>query len=707
MMEDALGPIVDGGQPADPQRPLMNRDAPEPIEQRRSLVKDWQDRVTSSRQYWEDKAFKQMRKDMAFASGKQWPEDSAGDMYADEVSERYVANVTLRHIQARTASIYGKNPRIVAKRKERLMSTVWDGNMASLQTAMEMQAMGDPNAFAVVADAMNTMQHNRDMTNVAKTLELLFQHELDEQPVPFKVQMKATVRRGLTTSVGFVKLGYQRVMQHRPEITGQMHDIKARLSTIERLSADLADGEVDPNAAEAEELRLTMQSLGQTDQIVVREGLSFSYPDSTSIIPDRECKQLRGFVGASWVAEEFFLTSDRIKEIYKVDVKSGAKSVPYREKSSGGYERQAEGVGDHEAEYFCVWEIYNKDDGLVYTLCDGYADFLLEPSTPDVYLERFWPWFAFVVNEVYADGAVYPPSDVALMRDMQMELNRARQGLREHRRASRPKTFARKGVLEESDKAAITECKANEVIELQGLQPNEDIRNVLQAYSGPEINPNLYDPSPSYEDYMRVLGQHEASLGGASGATATEVSVAEGSRASTASAVVDDLDEFLTELARAGGQILLTEASPERVKEVVGPGAVWPDLSREDAAKEIYLDVEAASTGRPNQAQQVQAAQQIFPMLMQIPGVSPEWMARELLRRLDDKVDLTDAFAASMPSVMMMNRMQQMAGPDAQGQGNAPADQGAEGANNAPDTAPPQANVAPRPDAGQAQMNPI
>lgn len=685
---------------------LIDREMPNPAEERAALVKHWSERVASARKYWTDKAFRRMREDMAFAAGRQWP-DYPADQYVDEAQERYVANVTLRHIQSRTAAIYGKNPKIVARRKKRLMSSVWDGNMATLQGAM-VAAQANPmdiQSQMILQEAMQVIQHNQQMDRIAETLEVLFEHELDEQPVPFKVQMKALVRRGLTTAVGYVKLGYQRVMQHSPDVESQIHDVTQQLRTLERLSADLADGETDPNAMEAEQLRLLLQSLSQQEQIVVREGLNFSYPDSTAIIPDPDCKQLRGFVGCAWVAEEYYMSADRIKELYKVDVKSGGATT-YREKNSGDFEKCDTEMEDADA-FYCVWEIYNKDDGLIYTLCDGHQDFLSEPSTPDIWLERFWPWFPFVVNEVYDDQSVIPPSDVRLMRDMQLELNRARQGLREHRRASRPKTFVRKGALEEEDKDKIVQCQANEVIELNGLQPNENIESLLQPYSGPAVDPRLYDPSPSYDDYLRVLGQHEASLGGATGATATEVSVAEGARVTSASSVVDDLDEFLTELSRAAGQVLLMEASIERVKDVVGPGAVWPEFSREQAAKECYLDIEAASTGRPNQAQQVQVAQQVFPLLMQIPGVSPEWMARELLRRLDDKVDLTDAFAANLPSVMMLNRAQQMAPPGATAEGNDPAAQGQQGENNAPSTEPAQVNAAPRPGAGQAQMPPV
>ena len=711
----AMDPMLAG---PPPDATTITRGTPEPDERRAALVNFWSDAVSSAREHWTTHAFKRIRDDMAFAAGKQWGQDAKpGDAnFLDSAQDRYVANITLRHIAARTASIYGKNPKIVARKKPRLLSTVWDGNMQTLQAAMQAVQVNplDPTPNMIVQDALNAMTQGQMLTNMARTLELLFEHELDEQPIPFKVQMKATVRRGLTAGVGWVKLGYQRIMKLPPEVDAQISTYEQQLATIERLSADLADKEIEENEARAEQLRLALAELAKTEQIVVREGLTFTYPHSTAIIPDTNCQQLRGFVGASWVAEEFFLTADRIKEIYRVDVTAstgdGQKPKFYTRHKDGAFapeDREGKsGKADKNTAFYCVWEIYNREDGLVYVLCDGYPDFLVEPSAPDVKLERFFPWFGFVVNEVYAEDMVFPPSDVHLMRDMQMELNRSRQGLREHRRASLPRTYARKGVLTEDDKDQLRSPTPHLVVEMESLQPGEKINDVLQAYSGPEIDPRLYDPSPAYEDYLRTLGQQEANLGGTSGATATEASIAEGSRVSSVGAVVDDLDEFLGELARAAGQVLLMECGKEKVMEVVGPGAVWPELKREQVAREIYLDVEAASTGRPNKAQEVQVAQAIFPMLMQIPGLSPEFMGREMLRRMDDRLDLTDAFAPGVPSVMMMNRTQGAMGaaPGGPPTGAPPQDdpnaQGAQGADNGPSTQPPQVNAAPRPPGG-------
>ncbi|MEM0949540.1 MAG: hypothetical protein AAGK37_19230 [Pseudomonadota bacterium] len=552
------------------------------------------------------------------------------------------------------------------------------------------------------------------MNRFGETLEMLMEHELQEQPQRVKKQMKMTVRRALTTGVGYVKLGYERVMEHPKDIDARIETTKTQLAALERLSADQADGEFEENDAQAEQLRLLLQTLSETRQVVVREGLSLTYPHSTAIIPDPDVQSLHGFVGAGFVAEEFMLSADRIQEIYKVDVARVASATPgeegmrprmYHRTQQHQFQAHEEGEGDLASSYFCVWEIYCREDGLVYTVCEGYPEFLLEPSAPDIYLERFYPWFAFLVNECYEDHRVFPPSDVQLIKHMQMEINRARQGLREHRVASHPRIVARQGMLSEEDKDALANPLPHQLIELDGLPPEMELQRALQVFRGAPIDPALYETASVMEDYYRSVGQHEANLGGVSGGTATEAAIAEGARDTNTSSIVDDLDEFLSEIMEAAGGVLMAQTPKEKVFQVVGRGAVWPDLDPDTIAKEIFLDIEAGSTGRPNQQAEIQNAQAIMPLLMQIPGISPEWVAKELIKRLDDRLDIKEALGAGLSSIQMMNAAGPQAGPQpgasqiAPGAQRDPNAQGPQGAQNAPSTQPAQVNAAPRPPA--------
>ena len=696
---------------------LIDRDPPDPPEPRKELVSQWAAKIKRGKKYWQP-IYDQMKADQDFAAGKQWSKEDKDD--------RYVANLTLRIISQRVAFFYAKNPKFDARRRTRIMNTVWDGDQSTLMALQQAAAqvtqqvaMGamDPMmaqqaqaaSMPIIQDAARVKQQEEQLGKIGKTLELLFRANIEGATHDFKQMMKMTVRRASTTGVGYVKVGFERVMQKKPDIEQRVADISNRLSTLERISADIHDDQTDENGPEAEQLRLMLNDLKSQMQVVVREGLTFDYPMSTSIIPDPKLISLREFLGADWVAEEYILSPNDVKEIYEVDVgkqfnaykgvddsvtvSTRAGFTVLQDKTSKTEVREG-----NDGRSCCVWEVYNRKDGLVYTLCDGYPDFLREPASPEVYTDRFWPWWPLTLNDTDHETLVYPPSDVKLIRDMQMDYNRGRQGIREHRRAARPKTVVAAGMVDAEDLEKLENHPDNAIIELNGLQPGQKVEDLLQAFRGPPIDPNLYEVEQTFTDMMRVSGIQDANIGATSnGPSATQSNIAEASRATAMGSNIDDLDDLLTGIARAGSQILLQECSVDTVKRIVGEGAVWPDMSRQQIADEVWLQIEAGSTGRPNQAQEIANAERLFPLLLQIPGIKPEWLAKELIKRLDDKLDITNAFQSMLPSIIAMNGMASRlaVGPEGPGgpmdmPGAGPA-QGPAGAANAPQGAPPGA----------------
>jgi hypothetical protein len=758
---------------------MIERERPDPPQQRKALVKAWTAEVKHAKKHWKS-SFDRMREDQDFCLGKQWSKNPK--------EKRYVANITLREVTQRVSFLYARNPKAVAKRREMILNTVWDGTEQTLQSIQEAGAMamqsgalagttmggpppgmapgappgmpgapvapqppgappmpgGPPGApsgppgvpsalgvgsspvnpmlpammqqgMAIIQDASRVKQQTEMLDKIAKTLELLYAYQVGQQLHPFKQLMKMTVRRALTVGVAYVKLGFERVMEKRPDVIAKLSDINERLGTLERLAADIADEESDPDSAEAEQLRLMVQDLQAESEFIAHEGLTFDYPSSFSIIPDTKCIHLRGFLGSDWVAEEYILSPNEVKEIYSRDV--GKSYVSYSRPDGGisansranglmqlGPNDKEKGTGD-DKQCCCIWEIYNRKDGLVYVVCDGYTDFLREPGAPDTPLERFWPWFTLTFNETDHEDDIFPPSDVRLMKDMQLDYNTARQGLREHRRAARPKTVVSAGALDDEDREKLESHPSNAILELNGLQPGQKVADLLQAFTGPDINPALYDVAPYFDDTLRVVGFQEANMGPTNSDTATQSQIAEASRTTTMDSNVDDLDDLLTHLAKYGGQLLFANVNEDTVKKIVGPGAVWPELTRQQIAEEIWLEIEAGSSGNPNQAQEIANAQKIYPLVMQIPGIDPEFLARDLLHRLDDKLDLTQAFKSPLPSIVAMNTMARgPAGPPGVGQvatpskgatPAGPAQQGPAGEQNAPQNPRPGGSFPP------------
>ena len=73
---------------------------------------------------------------------------------------------------------------------------------------------------------------------------------------------------------------------------------------------------------------------------------------------------------------------------------------------------------------------------------------------------------------------------------------------------------------------------------------------------------------------------------------------------------------------------------------------------------EVFLEIEAGSTGKPNRAAELANIERIMPFLLQIQGIDPLWLAKELLKRLDDKLDVTQAVVDKIPSIVSMNQSQ-------------------------------------------------
>ena len=655
------------------------------------------------------KAFDNMREDMQLAThgfNKSWPK------------EHYAANITGRHVKQKTAALYAKNPKVVARRRETLDFAQWDENPQSLMMAfqtvqMAQQAMsgmsgmtidaatglpippqmppGFEEAQALIGDFTQGQQRRDMLKKLGKTLEVLFNHAMrDQKPLDFKMGMKKLVRRTCTTGVGYVELAFVRELGPRPTVQDQMTDARNRIAHLERLAKEIDSGEIEDIAAETRELQLSLEALQQEELVVVKEGLLFDYPQSTRVIPDKNTTSLVGFVSARHLTIEYLFTAKEVEEQFPgVDLKEGY--TPYKaEWTDDEGQPRAQPTTDSKGQrrdggdssMVRVYKHYDKPSGLVYYVADGYAKFLRQPAPPDVFVEDFWPVYALTFNEVENEKELFPPSDARLMMHQQAELNRSRQGQREHRIAARPRFVIKTGALDEKDYARLGSAEPFDVIPIN-LTADQSINQAMEAISIPGVDPNLYETGPVFQDMQLVVGSQQATLGGISKATATEAAIAESSMAASDGSSVDDLDNFLTMVARASGQILLREMSPERVTAIVGPGALWPPMTLDEIADQLFLEIEAGSTGKPNQASEISNWQQLLPMIMQMPGLDPQWLLRETLRRLDDRMDVTDAIISGLPSIAMQNQAMPQNAVQSGDPGQAPGAQGGQGADNA------------------------
>lgn len=662
----------------EPSQSGVQRTEPDLGEGERISVKKRQQAILASKGYFKDD-FKRMREDMLIAR------QGASDKWID--AGNYTVPIINRYINQSVSSLYAKNPTATAEKRKTLDYALWDGKPDTAMAALQSMMGGDQQAAAIVQDVEQGRQKQEMMTKIGDTLEVLFDYYANEQKPRLKPLMKSFVRRAKTCAVGYVMLGFQRdIGELSPDDTAKLEDSRNKLAEIQRRAQDDVDGEISPDLEnERYELETLIEDIQSQKDVLLREGPKFMFPRATEIIVDPRCTQLMGFIGAGWIAREFHKTPDEIQKIYNIDVKSGF--TPYHENGSGElaeYHRRAntgDSGGEEKDGLVCVWEIYDKDLEQTMTIADGYNGYLVKPKQPDYWMEGFWPVFALTFNASESEDKLYPLSDTHQLKHVQAEYNRAREYRRIHREANKPKYGVVKGRLTENDKALLSSAPAHAVIEFESLGNGEKIDDLVQPFRPVAIDPALYETNSEMEDTLRIVGAQEANIGGTSGATATESSIAEGGRMTSLSSNVDDLDEFLTDVFGAFGQMLLMELSPETVNEIVGIGAVWPEMSKQEVAKQVILKVRAGSSGRPNKAAELANMERGMPYLLQLPGVNPYPLGQRYADLLE--IDLDEIIIEGMPSITALNAQ---AG-KTEVMSDDPNAQGAEGADNTPQPA--------------------
>lgn len=684
------------------------REDPTIGDSRKALVQRWQKDVEQAKSHW-SKDFRRMRRNMSFASGKQWQNQAEED-------DRYKANLVQRVLKQAVASMYAKNPRVVAKRREKMDFVLWDGRPETAQMAMQAmmapaamvgpdgQQAVDPAAMntamqaqALMADIQQGVERRQMIDKIGKTLELLVAYYIDEQQPRFKTQMKQLVRRIRTAGVGYIKLDFQRQMDLSDDQTTKIADMTERLATIGQLQADLQDGEHDPYCAEAEELRLAMQQIQAEPEMIVREGLLWMFPQATRIIPSPETRELMGWVGAPWIAEEILLPVDEVKKVYGVDLGKNYTGYKVQAGKPWSAARLKDGEGKGLA---CVWHVYDRNTGLEYVVADGYPDFLREPAAPNIQVEQFFPIWAITFNAIEDECRLFPDSDVENLVHIQREYNRAKEAKRQHRIANRPLYLAPEGQFDEDEQKSLASHEAHSVIMVKAMRDGVKPTDLIGPVAKIGVDPNLYETEEIFADAVRVVGIQEAMIGGTANGTATEASVAQGSFNNATGLDSDDFDDVLTEVMKAAGQVLLTELDEETVKAIVGPGAVWPQFSRSEIMAETWLEVKAGSTGRPNQQEQAAKLERMTPLLIQVPGVNPRWLAEKAVQIADDDVDLTEAVIEGLPAITAMSAMQQPGTGNPETDPNAQGDKGRDNERKPEEsggTGQPQFNSGPEP----------
>lgn len=693
---------------------------------RASLVKELTIWCRETREFWKP-IFDRIEEEQEFAAGLQWPHEYECKGGEDEP---YVGDVMQQMLNRKTASLYAKNPTPEAKLVERMNFAVWDESNESLagaraileaaqpilqaaQTALDsgMEVPAPPpqlqHAIDIVTDYEQGQAEKALKAKVARTYTLLLAQQWRSQSPEFLASMKQLVTRVLTSRVGYIKAMYRRGGddQSGNTPTEQANVPLDKIALLKQHLEQMSQPDYDLECSEAEEARLIMQELLQGPSAATQmadgnedEGLVYDFLSATSVLVDPKCTCLREFVGAKRIAHEICLPVEEAEKEFGVNLRD-AGAMCYTEagkESTDNGELTTQDDGDRGN--VCIWEIQDKETGLVYVVCDGVKDFLREPAEPEPAVARFWSIVPVVFNvqevrknQPKRDVTIYPRSDVRLAMPMQQNINQAGEGMRQHRVAGKPWWVGVKSKFDDGDlKKLSAPREAHDCVMMNNLNAGEKITDFIQPGPRPDFHPELYDTGMDNQAMMLATGMQPANLGAqVADEKATGQAIAEGSRISADASNAHDLDTALSTLAQMSFE-MLTVMPAELVKKRVGRGAVVPELTAQEIREDMFLQVEAGSSGRPNQAQEINNFKILGPILQELltsSGKSLEPLIKDAVRRLNDKADVDDYMKPAQVGGQMMPAPAQ---PVPMGSGGAPINPGnvaaqvAPGVNGAP-----------------------
>lgn len=678
-------------------------------ESEKAAVQMWSNRIKKAKKKWE-KDFKRMKSNMNFAAGLQW------DGQREMETKRYVANITNHAINSKVAQLFARNPTAEYQRRPRLDFQLYDGKLESIVPIVQMAAVSGgiqnlpPQAQALLADFAHGTAERQMLDRVGKTLEILFQRsidDLDEENGDFIIRAKKAVRQVVTTGVTYCEVSFVRDVDVVISSAGVADTVVSRAKLVKALLEKFEKGDLDKNSAKWQQLQSLFMALGydmqeKLESQPISERIVYDFKPSTSIIPDPHCSSIKGFIGAHWLVEEFRLPLNEVKAIFEApDLNvQDVKQLKVGDQPSNF----SSAPKDSDETMVLVWRLLNKRDKSVAWMVEGYKKWLQKPEVMEPCVCGFWPIVGLTFNDCEVeeglDATIFPPSDVQLMKSAQQEWNRKRNEEKKHCKANSPGWITIKGMLTSADKTNLEDAPTNGVTELEGVPLGSDISKLFTPRPKQSIEPLVYETNSLAQDIMLTTGGlSQSPMVARSHQTATAETIAQQGQMSVTASNVDDLDGFLSQLARLHGELSLKEYQIDSVKRIAGPGAVWPmsPQSREDLLNAVLLRVKAASSGRPNKAVELRNWQIVGPLLQQL-GANPQFLVRETLRRLDDQLDPEAAFPL-IPPALQQNPM---------GQGNQPPQGGQHqpserGEHEQGQTAPPQQQ---RPGPGQQQQQP-
>lgn len=551
---------------------------------------------------------------------------------------------TLGRFERNRKLLRGMDPQETDEKRKKMRANLFFANLAMMRPQVYAK---DPEYSVKPTKAVSEAQLKL-MQKFGLTAETLL-HELVVKRARLKKRAKRLMAAAYTTSVGWLKLGWQETPQTDQLFASRIKDTQDNIQRLQTLRDHLNDPQVgQKHDVEIAQLQQTLAGLQAQAEVKVASGpvLDFVMSEDVVVIDD-SVREVSDYERAAAMGHRVWMTCEGYEGKFGYAPPKSGKT--YTE--IGG--QQQGGTDDKRANLLCVWEVWDQQSNRVLHVCEGIEGFCDAPATPDWTGERWYPFFLLAWNE--GDGFMYPQSDVELIEPLVREYNEARDDLVRDRKDALPFTVLRKGgSLTEKDAQAIRNRQGNDVIMVEGVG-GQPIANDIQGIQLGKIDPANYNTQPARSDIEQLIGGGDAARGSVLEAkTATEAEILSQGLRSRSAERQDTMEDMLSDIGGYALQMMLRKLSEGEVRAIAGDEAVWPQLSAEQIFKLVTVEVRGGSTGKPDRLQEQDRWTKLLPVIQEAMVRVAELRAagqtdqagalvellKETMRRFDERIDI-------------------------------------------------------------------
>lgn len=372
---------------------------------------------------------------------------------------------------------------------------------------------------------------------------------------------------------------------------------------------------------------------------------------------DTDHQNYRQLDAGNWVVEIFFrcrddvLANDRYDDRVLNRIRSGTDSpetvnlgYKYNSTSTFGTETNIDANRD------ILYQIWDKKYRRVYTLIRGVEGALEDYEWPYDYLDGF-PYtkldFIPVPNEHYGLGIPY------IIEDQQLELNRIRTTMFDHRRRFNRKYQVLENMVEQSEVNKLISGETGTIIMVKQ-------QNAIQPVQEGKIPSDSFNVEGVIKsDINELSGVDKLARGGdlPSRTSAAEIEARKQFTNLKLDDRSEDVDVFYTNNGRKVLQHIKSNYRQDKVIKISGiKGQMWVEFSPDDIKGEFDISMETVSAPQVDEVADRQQAIQIFQLIMQnlqfIIQSGLQFNFQELFKWIFEKFgekDISRFFAAGSP----------------------------------------------------------